>query len=85
MSSEAMICRFGEVLVWVKNASLNVASVLSQQSSFDHDVGTLAEAGERLVRRGRGIDAQLHRVGIRQQMRVEQLRILRIESCRASF
>src|SRR4029453_13788192 len=33
-SREAMSCRFGEVLVCVKNASLNGPCVLSQQSSF---------------------------------------------------
>ncbi len=33
-SSEAMSWRFGEVLVWVKNASSKVACVLSQQSSL---------------------------------------------------
>ena len=43
-----------------------------------HDVGTLPEAGERFVRRGRGINAELHCVGIGQQMRIEELRILRI-------
>ena len=32
-----------------------------------HDVGTLAEAGERLVRRSRGIDTKFHCVGIGQE------------------
>ena len=31
---DAINWRFGEVLVWAKNASLNDASVVSQQSSF---------------------------------------------------
>ncbi len=49
-----------------------------------HDVGTLTEAGERLVGRGRRIDPDLHRVGIRQQMGVEQLARSSDRSCRAS-
>ena len=36
-----------------------------------HDVGTLAEAGERLVRRRRSIDTQLYCVGIWQEVGVE--------------
>ena len=36
-----------------------------------HDVGTLAEAGERLVRRRCSIDTQLYRVGIWQEVGVE--------------
>ena len=39
-SSEAISCRFGEVLVCVKKASLNVASWASQQSSFTMMLGT---------------------------------------------
>ena len=46
---------------------------------IDHDVGTLAEAGQRLMRRRRGVDAKLYRIRIRQEMRVEHLRILRID------
>ena len=44
-----------------------------------HDVGTLAEAGQRLVRRGRGIDSQFHRVRIRQQVCVEKFRAFWID------
>src|SRR5438552_18001780 len=43
-----------------------------------HDVVTLPDAGERFVRRGRAITAELHSVRIGQQMRIEELRILRI-------
>src|SRR5205085_1355011 len=44
-----------------------------------HDVGTLAEARERLVRRRRSIDPKLYGIGIWQEMSIEELRIFRIK------
>src|SRR4051812_22332052 len=50
-----------------------------------HDVGTLTETGKRLVGRSRGVDPDLHRIGIWQEVRVEQLRILWIDPAMLLF
>ncbi len=74
-----MSCRFGDVLVWAKKASLKVGSVALPAIVVHHDVGTLAEAGERLVRRSRRIDPHLDRIRVGQQVGVEKLGIFRID------
>ena len=74
-----MICWFGEVEVCVKKASSNGPFDLVEVLVPHQDHRALAQRRHRLVGRVGLVDADAHLVRVRQQVHVEQLRVLRIE------